>query len=254
MYNRVNTKIFTKPFRRRRHRQDDTIIETVTTTTTASPTQPFLRWAQEAVVTASDALIPDILLLQLSQAAKQKIEQRVAQRLIVKDPTSVKGYLASAKVHRAQGNIRAALKVYEEGLQHVSPNNPQHTDLENKRRETRSALVYYNHRFQQLLPYELLVLIFQDLEFMDMLRCAQACQAWAEFVVAWLPFWEKVPTYIPSCPEVIHASPLIPLMCRHQIRVLHLEGPMHIDVLCELLTFLTDSDSCPSIQELCKCV
>ncbi|KAI8149093.1 hypothetical protein BJV82DRAFT_691272 [Fennellomyces sp. T-0311] len=161
--------------------------------------------------------------------------QLAAQKIIRRSPASAHGYLVSGQLYEQKNNLQAALNVYKQGLRFVPPDNAQHATLKKEKASISITLV---RRSTEFLPYDILCLIFGYLEFCDLIRCSQVCQAWYDFIIHWPEFWRRLSTVIPQ----IQRS-TIDSVVRRQIQEFRLDGPVDTQLVADILKLLTDSDN-----------
>ncbi|KAI9245238.1 hypothetical protein BDA99DRAFT_528326 [Phascolomyces articulosus] len=90
--------------------------------------------------------------------------------------------------------------------------------------------------FPLILPYDILYLIFDKLEFRDLLRCATVSPEWRNFVIEWPEFWCRLSIETPYNNAGKTASDAL----KHgKIKEFRLAGPMQIDLLRDILAFLS---------------
>ncbi|KAI8138460.1 hypothetical protein BJV82DRAFT_630907 [Fennellomyces sp. T-0311] len=165
----------------------------------------------------------------VKEKARLQKAQLAAQKRIRKSPTSAHGYLASGEIYKQQGNLRAALSIYKQGAQHVAPHKAQHALLQKEVYEISGVLSGRSQKFQHLTPYDIWYLIFENLGFRDLLRCACVCKTWCNFLVDLPEFWEQFPAQ--------PAEGLQPTTSC-QIHEVRLYGPMDAGLIEDILKFL----------------
>ncbi|KAI9496721.1 hypothetical protein BDB00DRAFT_808471 [Zychaea mexicana] len=181
----------------------------------------------------------------LSSAEEMAQEHWAAQELICMFPKSAEGYLASGYLHEQQDDFRTALMVYNQGLQSVpqpqlSCNNTwsHYIRLEKAKRNALNMLMEHIEGFRRILPYDILSLIFEDLELYDLLQCAGVCRSWFDFMLDWPVFWQRLRIEIPKTSR----STLEPLL-RRQTQEFRLDGPVTPDSVNGLLLLLAEQPS-----------
>ena len=172
--------------------------------------------------------------------------QEKAQKTIRDMPTDARGYLESARIYRQDDKLSKALNVYKQGLQFVLRDDPQYTQLQKGKKQVSATLAQRSRGFHQSLPYDVLVQIFNCLDFRDMLRCTGVCQQWCNFMMEWPEFWERMSREMPQ----MNRSTLDPLL-RRQAQEFRLEGPLDQGLVHDMLLFLSYSDN-HFMEALCK--
>ncbi|KAI8139888.1 hypothetical protein BJV82DRAFT_625373 [Fennellomyces sp. T-0311] len=98
-------------------------------------------------------------------------------------------------------------------------------------------------RINSELPYDILCLIFEHLDFSDLLQCTCVCQAWYNFMIYWPVFWQKHAKDMPQIPQSTLNS-----LIRRQTNSFQLDGPIPFDVLHAVLLFLADIQSLKALH------
>ncbi|KAI9496720.1 hypothetical protein BDB00DRAFT_926596 [Zychaea mexicana] len=163
--------------------------------------------------------------------------QEKAQKIIRASPTSAKGYIQSARVYKESGDLQKALGVYRQGLRFVPPEDPLHAQLQKEKQQVSATLLQRSRGFHQLLPYDVVCLIFGSLDFRDMLRCTGVCQGWCNFMMDWPEFWQRMSREMPQ----MSRSTLDPLL-RRQAQEFRLDG-QDAGLVHDILVFLAHSDN-----------
>ncbi|KAI9271834.1 hypothetical protein BDA99DRAFT_306338 [Phascolomyces articulosus] len=175
-------------------------------------------------------------------------QQKAAQKMIKKSPTSAKGYFISAQLYQEQDDFNSALNIYLHGLKSVPLDDPYHSSLLN---EKQKLLVKIKQRsqggFYNLLPYDLLYLIFGYLDYKDLLQCARVCRRWNDFMMDWPEFWNKLKLGMPN----LHQSTLLSLL-HGGTQELRLEGPLDPGLKCDIFWLLSSWEDNHFIQKICK--
>ncbi|KAI9246051.1 hypothetical protein BDA99DRAFT_576691 [Phascolomyces articulosus] len=161
--------------------------------------------------------------------------QRKAEKLIHKSPQIAKGYLGLAKVYTERNNLRAAIEVYNNGIDCISSslhsshsNNTtqqktktlqqllllqKHTEkidhvaqkrqdliiLRREKQNVLATLVQHSRQFAESIPYEILYKIFGYLQdFKDLRECANVCKQWRRFMITFPRFWSTMSSDEPT--------------------------------------------------------
>ncbi|KAI9244587.1 hypothetical protein BDA99DRAFT_529031 [Phascolomyces articulosus] len=173
---------------------------------------------------------------------KWNAQQKEAQVMIATSPASAKGYFFSARTYREQDDLCKALNVYLQGLESVSPDDPQyHLLLIEKKSVARKLEQRNQDGFYHMLPYDILCLIFGNLENMDLLQCACVCQRWFDFMLEWPGFWDKMSRVDKSTLE---------LLLRGQTQELYLDGPFAPGLMQGIFSVLGIEKVSSSIQKI----
>ncbi|KAI7849159.1 hypothetical protein BDC45DRAFT_290125 [Circinella umbellata] len=172
--------------------------------------------------------------------------QGKAQKAIRDMPNSTRGYLELGRLYEQDNKLFKALNVYKQGLQVVSAVDPQYTQLQKEKNQVSATLAQRSRGFHQFLPYDVLIQIFNKLDFRDMLRCTGVCQQWCNIMMEWPEFWQKMSREMPQ----VNRSTLDPLL-RRQAQEFRLEGPLDQGLVHDMLLFLSYSDN-HSMEKLCK--
>ncbi|KAI8136878.1 hypothetical protein BJV82DRAFT_718599 [Fennellomyces sp. T-0311] len=174
------------------------------------------------------------LLPHVDKKPSYKSELMMAQKLVRQSPTCAKGYLDSGQIYKRQNNLYTALSIYEQGLRAVTSDDPRYAELEKEAHDIMASLTQHTPGFRQLLPYDILCIIFGMLEFRDLLRCTGVCQGWCNFILDWPEFWRQLSVELP---QVSKKTPL-----RRQVQEFRLVGPMDPGLMRDMLVFLTHLD------------
>ncbi|KAI9271600.1 hypothetical protein BDA99DRAFT_534089 [Phascolomyces articulosus] len=173
-------------------------------------------------------------------------QQKAAQKMIKKSPTSAKGYFISAQLYQEQDDFNSALNIYLHGLKSVPLDDPYHSSL---LKEKQKLLVKIKQRcqggFYDLLSYDLLYLIFGYLDYKDLLQCARVCRRWNDFMMDWPEFWNKLKLGMPN----LHQSTLLSLL-HGDTQELRLEGPLDPGLKCDIFWLLSSWEDNHFIQKI----
>lgn len=102
-----------------------------------------------------------------------------AQKIIKDWPRSSAGYLWLCQLHVSQRNYEAASSVAMQAFTQVSPKDHLFTDLQHMA----SVIRERRRDFIDILPTEVLRMIFKSLSFETLITCMDVCHQWKEFLV-----------------------------------------------------------------------
>ncbi|KAI8138668.1 hypothetical protein BJV82DRAFT_630089 [Fennellomyces sp. T-0311] len=178
--------------------------------------------------------------------AKDNRSRMAAEKIIRQSPTTAEGYLVLGSLHMQQNNYDAALSVYNQGLCRVRPSDARYSQLERQQHYILALRAERNQKFQRLLPYDVLCLVFENLDIGDLLQCASVSQAWCNMVLDWPRFWRRLSVEMPGMkrslitslirgqtPELVLDSSMNDGLVRDTLKVLSLLG----NQLTEKLSF-----------------
>ncbi|KAI9245088.1 hypothetical protein BDA99DRAFT_576980 [Phascolomyces articulosus] len=177
---------------------------------------------------------------------KQKEAQNAAQQIINKSPRSAKGYLTSAQLYQENDDLSTAFNVYLQGLKFVAPDDPYYSTLIREKQRVATKIKQRSQGgFYNLLPYDILYLIFGNLQYKDLLNCVRVCRRWNDFMMEWPEFWNKMSSAMPN----INQSTMISLL-QGQTQELRLEGPIDAGLKHDILWFLSLWENNSFIQKI----
>ncbi|KAI9268251.1 hypothetical protein BDA99DRAFT_535761 [Phascolomyces articulosus] len=183
-----------------------------------------------------------------------------AEKQIHKSPTSADGYLAAGKLLQEENRLDFAFQIYKQGLQSVLlENNPEQYALLQKEERKLSNTLLQQKQIEDgkkidflvdpLLPYDLVCLILEQLQFADLLQCSSVSQAWCHFVLDWPEFWYRasrnMPPRVPYLVRKIdYKSVLDPLLRPHgalEQEEIQFNGALPTDLICDILLLFAHS-------------
>ncbi|KAI9276812.1 hypothetical protein BDA99DRAFT_554767 [Phascolomyces articulosus] len=184
----------------------------------------------------------------VTNTKKRKAKKKEAQKTIAGSPELAKGYFALAQLYREQDDFHTATNIYLQGLESVPSDDPDYTLLLKEKEKVRTKIKQRSEDgFYHLLPYDILCLIFDDLEYKDLLQCTTVCQRWNNFMVEWPEFWNRVLLGMPN----VDRSTLVSFI-QGRARELRLNGSLDRGVNQDILWLLYCMENNNFIQKLCK--
>ncbi|KAI9244947.1 hypothetical protein BDA99DRAFT_543817 [Phascolomyces articulosus] len=181
-----------------------------------------------------------------AETVEQKEAQNAAQQIINKSPRSAKGYLTSAQLYQENDDLSTAFNVYLQGLKFVAPDDPYYSTLIREKQRVATKIKQRSQGgFYNLLPYDILYLIFGNLQYKDLLNCVRVCRRWNDFMMEWPEFWNKMSSAMPN----INQSTMISLL-QGQTQELRLKGPIDAGLKHDILWFLSLWENNSFIQKI----
>ncbi|KAI9271747.1 hypothetical protein BDA99DRAFT_602493 [Phascolomyces articulosus] len=182
----------------------------------------------------------------MKKGKSQQKQQEEAQRMIKESPTSSKGYFVSAQLYQEQDDLNAALSIYLQSLKSVPPGDLDYSLLLKEKQRLIAKLKQRSQGgFYDLLPYDVLYLIFGHLSYKELLHCARVCRRWNDFMMEWPEFWNKIALGMPN----INRKTLNSLL-RGQTQELRLEGPLDPGLTHDIFWLLCSWEDNHFIQKI----
>ncbi|KAI9268247.1 hypothetical protein BDA99DRAFT_603737 [Phascolomyces articulosus] len=159
---------------------------------------------------------------------------------------SAKEYLTSAQKYREQNDLYTARKIYFQGLQTISSDDPEYTSIVKEKQKVEALLEQRSQGgFYNLLPYDVLYMVFGNLEYQDLLRCARVCRQWFDFMMEWSEFWNKLALEMPHMNKSTLGS-----LLHHQTQELCFDRPSNSDLIHDIFSLLSLWENNDSIQKI----
>ncbi|RCI05930.1 hypothetical protein CU098_008854 [Rhizopus stolonifer] len=137
-------------------------------------------------------------ILDCRAASHEKLNQidlalRDASSIISIAPTESRGYLRAGKLLMLQKKYKQAVNVYQRALVKVDPHDSRYAQIKQMKQtaEKRATPSSYLD-FMQVLPYDVVSLIFAHLSFDRRVQCTGVSKAWRQFALNWSGMWRDL--------------------------------------------------------------
>ncbi|CAF9931728.1 MAG: hypothetical protein GOMPHAMPRED_006384 [Gomphillus americanus] len=127
-----------------------------------------------------------------------------AKRMIKTDKTVSSGYLRAGQILRKQEQDKKALQIYELGLSSVT--DPLAIKiLREQSAEVKKNIVPDKAKdwLMTALPFEVLEMIMDMLEFWEMIRLLRVCRTWNTILTGMPRLWRNLDAVTPACKKII---------------------------------------------------
>ncbi|OBZ86354.1 F-box/TPR repeat protein pof3 [Choanephora cucurbitarum] len=118
---------------------------------------------------------------------------RDAYSIISAAPTEARGYLRVGKLLMLQKKFKHAVNVYKRALTKVDLSDSRYAQIQSMKNAAEKIVTPpASLDFMQVLPYDVVSLIFSYLSFDRRIQCTGVCQGWRQFALNWSGMWRDL--------------------------------------------------------------